>query len=309
MSQSGNFLRTSGPGSVVQTLTGNTGGPVGPTGGNIDVVGAGNILVEGDPGLSTLTIREDLPSALAFDTDSGLASPDVDGLMNVIGAGGITTSGAGNTITIDGSGMSAGIEILDGDTGSATGSTVTIAGGNNITTAASAATVTIDVSGTTNNALQVGNATGSLTSLSVATNGQIPIGSTGVAPVIATITAGTNVTVTNGAGSITISANSGAVVYNYVSIDSGDSPYAALSSDYYISADSTGGAITVQLPNAPTTGRTFVVKDKNGTAATFNITITTVGGSVNIDGATTFVMNTAYESVSLIFGGSSYEIF
>ena len=40
-----------------------------------------------------------------------------------------------------------------------------------------------------------------------ATNGQLYIGSTGAVPVLATITAGTNVTVTNGAGSISIAAS------------------------------------------------------------------------------------------------------
>lgn len=41
------------------------------------------------------------------------------------------------------------------------------------------------------------------------TNGQLIIGSTGAFPVAATITAGTNITVTNGAGSITIAASGG----------------------------------------------------------------------------------------------------
>ena len=41
------------------------------------------------------------------------------------------------------------------------------------------------------------------------TNGQLLIGSTGVAPVASTLTAGTNVTITNGAGSITIAASGG----------------------------------------------------------------------------------------------------
>ena len=41
------------------------------------------------------------------------------------------------------------------------------------------------------------------------TNGQLLIGSTGVNPVAATITAGSNITVTNGAGSITIAASGG----------------------------------------------------------------------------------------------------
>lgn len=40
----------------VATLTGNSGGAVSPTAGNINVVGAGGITVTGNPGTSTLTI-------------------------------------------------------------------------------------------------------------------------------------------------------------------------------------------------------------------------------------------------------------
>lgn len=123
------------------------------------------------------------------------------------------------------------------------------------------------------------------------------------------ITAGTNVTVTAGVNTITIAANASAVTYNYVSVNNAASPYTALATDYYVSADVTAGVVTIRLPNAPTTGRTFVVKDQVGLAATNNITVTTVGGAVNIDGATSFIMNTAYESISLIFNGSTYEVF
>lgn len=42
------------------------------------------------------------------------------------------------------------------------------------------------------------------------TNGQLLIGSTGATPVVSTITAGSNITVTNGAGSISIAATAGA---------------------------------------------------------------------------------------------------
>lgn len=59
----------------------------------------------------------------------------------------------------------------------------------------------------TSNSLFVGNGTSALTALGVATNGQIPIGRTGLSPVLATLTAGTNVTVTNASGAITIAAS------------------------------------------------------------------------------------------------------
>ncbi len=59
----------------------------------------------------------------------------------------------------------------------------------------------------TANSLFVGNGTSALTALGAATNGQIPIGRTGLSPVLANITAGTNITVTNGSGSISIAAS------------------------------------------------------------------------------------------------------
>lgn len=100
-----------------------------------------------------------------------------------------------------------GIQTLAGDGGgTATGSTVTLAGGHNITTSATGATVTFNVSGTTQHSLLLGNATNSINSLGVATNGELPIGSTGADPVLATLTAGTGINITNGAGSITIAS-------------------------------------------------------------------------------------------------------
>lgn len=125
----------------------------------------------------------------------------------------------------------------------------------------------------------------------------------------ATITAGSNVTVTPGANTITIAAGSAAIVSNLVTVVFGQSPYSALATDYYISCDVTGGAIIIRLPNAPSAGRVFVVKDREGLAAISNITVTTVGGVVNIDGSTSFVMNTAHQSAMFIFGALGYEVF
>lgn len=61
----------------------------------------------------------------------------------------------------------------------------------------------------TAHSLYVGNGTSAPTALGSATNGQLPIGSTGADPVLSTLTAGANITITNGAGSITIEATGG----------------------------------------------------------------------------------------------------
>ena len=58
----------------------------------------------------------------------------------------------------------------------------------------------------TQNAVLIGNGTSPLSTVGPLTNGQLLIGSTGNAPVAATLTPGTNITITNSAGGITISA-------------------------------------------------------------------------------------------------------
>ncbi len=94
---------------------------------------------------------------------------------------------------------------------------------------------------------------------------------------------------------------------NYTDVNT--TPYVVLFADDYISVDSSGGPITIQLPNTTILGRIVIIKDRTGSASTNNITITTVGGIVNIDDATTFVMNTDYESVQIMASSTAYEIF
>jgi len=122
---------------------------------------------------------------------------------------------------------------------------------------------------------------------------------------------GTNTTVvgTPGTNTLTINVNTTSQTVNYTPVTHATPSYTVLATDYYLGVDVTGGAISILLPNAPATGRIFAVKDVAGLAGGTNITVTTVGGVVNIDGATTFVMNTAYESVQLIFNGTSYEVY
>lgn len=64
----------------------------------------------------------------------------------------------------------------------------------------------------TENGLFIGGAGGKLETLAEATNGQIPIGFTGNAPVLRTLTEGTGVSIVNAGGSITISAGGGVAI-------------------------------------------------------------------------------------------------
>lgn len=201
------------------------------------------------------------------------------------------------------------LQITTGDSNVVTpsGGNINLIGIGNISTTGSGSTATVSLIGTTNHALQVGNSIGNLTSLAVATNGQIPIGSTSANPVLATITAGTNTSVVNGSGSITIGSSQAQTLSNYTAVST--SPYTVSGTDYYLGVNVSTIAITVQLPNAPTNNTIFVIKDINGNAATHNITVTTVGGVVTIDGSTSLVMNTNYEAINLAFVGSSYQVY
>lgn len=92
-------------------------------------------------------------------------------------------------------------------------------------------------------------------------------------------------------------------------IDNTDSPYTVLSTDYYMSCDVTSGDLTIELPNTPSNGKVFIVKDSAGNSTTNNITITTVGGNVEIDGETSRIISINFRSLNFIFNGTSYEVF
>lgn len=68
----------------------------------------------------------------------------------------------------------------------------------------------------------------------------------------------------------------------------------------------TGAATTVNLPAAPVAGQVFVIKDGKGDAAANNITLTPAAG--NIDGAGTFVMATNYQSATIAYNGTEWNL-
>lgn len=77
--------------------------------------------------------------------------------------------------------------------------------------------------------------------------------------------------------------------------------------DYLVVVNKTVGAATVaNLPSSPTTGDTYVVKDGKGDAATHNITLTPAAGT--IDGSATYVMATNYESITLVYNGTEWNV-
>ena len=136
-------------------------------------------------------------------------------------------------------------------------------------------------------------------------NGQILIGKSSSRPEAATLTPGAGISITNGSGSITINST-GSQILTITPVST--SPYLVLDSDYFLSVN-TSIPITIQLPNAPATGRVFVIKDATGNSQVKNITVTTVGGSVIIDGASSYLIGNNYKSIQVIFDGTAYEVF
>lgn len=115
------------------------------------------------------------------------------------------------------------------------------------------------VSGLTgaNSASLVTSAAGLPTWLGPMTNGQIIIGSTGAIPVRTTLTAGSNIIITNGPGSITI-ASSGNVTWTEVT---GATQAIAVNNGYIAN---NGGGVAFSLPATSAVGDTFSIVGKAG---------------------------------------------
>lgn len=274
MSQMGRIINDSAP---IDTITGDSGGAVGPDGaGNLNLTGGTLITTVGTPAANDITINLDNGTDGQVIIASTAGSP---AYANITSSGGsLTVSNGSNTIDLS---ITAPVSVANGGTGATT---------------------------LTDHGVLVGSGTAAVTPLAVGTNGQVLVGSTGADPVFATITSSDgSITVTGGAGSLDLTT--GPRVYSITALDNTDTPYVVLAADEYMSCDMSLGVLQINLPNAPSTGRVYTIKDSSGDAGTSNITVTTVGGVVTIDGSTSVTMNTNYQSIRVIFNGTSYEIF
>lgn len=203
--------------ATTETLTGNSGGAVGVDGSNnINVVGDG----------TTINIS---------------GNPGTHTLTaNVV---------TGNVI----------VETLTGNSGGAispSGGNINTVGTGSITIVGSGHTLTTELTGLTNHSLLVGAGTPTITSLGVATNGQLPIGSTGANPVLSTLTAGTGISITNGAGSITV-AVAGSVALTFDADTGSATPSAdiiTIAGGTNITTSATGSTVTINNSIAYATG-------------------------------------------------------
>lgn len=107
----------------------------------------------------------------------------------------------------------------------------------------------------TNHSVLIGGSSNSITSLAL-TDGQLAIGSTGVDPVAATLTAGTGISITNAAGSITI--NSVGAGFSWTDV-TGTSQSMAVNSGY---TANNGSLVTLTLPSTAAYGSVIAVVGK-----------------------------------------------
>lgn len=245
------------------------------------------------------------------------------GLTNGAGIG-LASSGTAITITNTSplSSLVAGTGIgIVGTTISNIGVTSLAGTANQITASSSTGAVTLSlpssiiansltVSSLTPNSFLYSGTGGLLTTTTSPTNGQLLIGSTGVAPVRSTLTAGSGITITNGAGSITITASGIAGVTTFSAGTTGFTPNVA-----------TSGAVTLAgtldianggtgITTTPLNGRLLIGNGAGYTLANLTagsgISVTNGAGTITIasSGVTTFSAGTTGFTPSVATSGA-----
>lgn len=133
-----------------------------------------------------------------------------------------------------------------------------------------------------------------ITALGVATNGQIPIGSFGADPVLATLTAGTGIAISNNPGAITISLTGTGFAWS----DQSGSFSAVAANGYFITATS-----TATLPATPIEGDaiSFIVDTTQFLTITGNTGQKIRLGTTLSGAAGTCVNNARGDSIELVY--------
>jgi trimeric autotransporter adhesin len=280
--------------------------------------GSTNVAI-GNNALALLATSSSSNTALGASSLSALGGIAIRNIALGFSAGSAYTTTESSNILLGNIGVVAESNVMRlGTNGSGTGqqSSCFIAGINGITntnallTTINSSTSQMGVIASVNNAVLTTGTAGIPVLTSLASNGQLIIGSGSGAPAAATLTAGTGITITNAANSITIASTGSSLVLNYTNVNHAASPYTVLTTDYYLSIDSSGGVVSLLFPNAPTFKQTWIVKDRTGSASTNNISVTTVGGSVTIDGQTTYKITSNFGAIQLLANGTpTYEIY
>lgn len=141
------WIQVTGSGTGLTQLTGDTGGPVFPLGGNINILGDGMLIsIAGNPGTSTLTVSSAQGGFnLSLTGNSGGAVGPTAGNINVVGSGNIsvTDNPGTSTLTINESGSVA-IQ-YNTQVGNAVpiAGVLNVVGSNQVSTSGAGSTVTV----------------------------------------------------------------------------------------------------------------------------------------------------------------------
>jgi hypothetical protein len=315
-----------------QLLIGRTG--LTPVAGTLTGT-ANQIVVVNGAGTITLSTPQSIntTSSPTF-ANLTLTTPTVNGML-YIGAAGVVTSTAQPTNGQLLIGSSSAVPVLATLTGTLHqvnvtngAGTITLSTPQAIDTTSSVVFANVTVSALTTNSFISPTTAGLLASTAAATNGQLHIGSTGNSPVASTLSSSTGISITNGAGSITInntgvtslaggtnisvSAGAGAVtisaVGQYGTKSVTASSYAVLTTDTYIGINFAGG-VSIALPSGASVvqGKFLVLKDESGAAGINNITVNANGGDT-IDGQSSFTLALNYGSITLLWNTNHWSI-
>jgi hypothetical protein len=137
----------------------------------------------------------------------------------------------------------------------------------------------------------------------------VPLGSI-YAPLASPALTGTPTAPTALAGTATAQLATTAFVASAVQgagvvVSSGPSYSMGVADRFVMVRKSVGSATSIVLPTTPPSWTAYVIKDAAGNASANSIMIT---GSVAIDGAASFIINQAYESVTLVFNGVDWSV-
>ncbi len=155
--------------------------------------------------------------------DSGGALSQTAGNWDILGGTGINTAGAVSTLTIN---LDSPVIVANGGTGATS---------------------------LTDGGILLGSGVSAITVTAQPTDGQLLTGFSGSDPVLATLTAGTGIGITNGSGSITIDSVGGGFTWNDVVGTSDDFE----ASNGYIANNA--GLVTITLPTTCAVGDSFKI--------------------------------------------------
>jgi hypothetical protein len=240
--------------------------------------------------------------ALFFNADSGQATPNASGIVNVVGGIGLTSIASGNTITFDVDSSIATSYVTDSGSAIAAGNILNVLGGVGLTSTGSGNNLTINLDspvvvangGTgrttlTVNAVLCGNATSIIGMTNQGTDGQVLIARTAAIPAFATITS-TGSTIAFTLGPNTLNMETGSAVAKSFTTNSGTAtPSAGILSVVGSHGLNTSGAtniVTVAVNNTLTLGDLSAIAAGSSalTCTTGDITITS--GNLNMPSTT-----------------------